>query len=91
MAFYICMLECADGSIYTGHTDDLTARLASHHAGTFKGYTSKRRPLKLIHEEDFSTRDEALTAERIVKGWRRTKKHALARGDWDEIRRLSME
>jgi len=70
MSFYAYMLECADGSFYTGHTDDLEARLASHHDGTFKGYTSRKGkcPLRLMFHESFSTREEAFAAERRIKG-----------------------
>ena len=38
MSFYVYMLECADGSIYTGHTDEVGARLGAHQLGTFRGY-----------------------------------------------------
>ena len=93
MSFYTYLLECADGSFYTGHTDGLEARLNSHHDGTFKGFTSRpgKRPLRLVFHQDFATRDEAFTAERRIKGWSRAKKRALARGDWAEIERLSRE
>ncbi len=89
MSFWVYMLECADGSIYTGHTDDLDARIAGHHQGTFKGHTSLRRPLRMIFSEQFSTRDEAFAAERRMKGWSRAKKLALGRGDWAEVVRLA--
>ena len=89
MSFYVYMLECADGSIYTGQTDDLEARLAAHHLGTFRGYTSARRPVTLIFQEQFETREEAFACERRIKGWSRAKKLALASGDWTEIERLA--
>ncbi len=89
MSFYVYMLECADGSIYTGHTDDLESRLAAHQLGTFRGYTSNKRPVRLIFQARFATRDEAFSAERRIKGWSRRKKLSLARGDWAEIERLS--
>ena len=93
MSFYAYMLECADSSYYTGHTDDLETRMTSHHEGTYQGYTSRsgKRPLKLLWHEAFPTRDDAFAAERRIKGWSRAKKQALARGDWDEIERLSRE
>ena len=69
MSFYVYMLECADGSIYTGNTDELGARLAAHQLGTFQGYTSIRRPVRLIFQARFETRDEAFAAERRIKGW----------------------
>jgi len=89
LSFQVYMLECADGSIYTGHTDELDARLAAHQLGTFRGYTSIRRPVRLIFQARFATRDEAFAAERRIKGWSRRKKLALARGDWKEVERLA--
>jgi predicted GIY-YIG superfamily endonuclease len=87
--FYVYILECSDGSYYTGHTDDLEARLSAHQTGTFGGYTSKRRPVELVYHETFGTRDEAFDAERRIKGWRREKKEALINQDWDLLIKLS--
>jgi predicted GIY-YIG superfamily endonuclease len=89
MPFHVYILECADKSLYTGHTDNLEARLGAHHRGTLRGYTSRRRPLRLVFTEEFATREEALAAERQIKGWCRAKKQALTRNDWEEIKRLS--
>jgi predicted GIY-YIG superfamily endonuclease len=89
LAFYVYMLLCSDGSIYTGHTDDLDARLSAHQLGTFKGYTHERRPVRLIFHEAVNTRDDAFAMERRIKGWSRAKKLALAAGHWDLIRSLS--
>ena len=83
------MLLCADGSIYTGHTDNLQARFYAHQDGRFRGYTSTRRPVKLIFAEDFTTRDEAQAAELRIKHWVRRKKFALTHRDWAEIRHLA--
>ena len=89
MAFYVYTLLCRDGSIYTGQTDNLELRVAQHHAGGYCRYTAMRRPLRLIFSDSFASRDEALTAERMLKGWRRSKKLALARGDWKLVRELA--
>ncbi len=89
MAFQVYMLRCADGSFYVGHTDNLEQRVAAHELGDLPGYTKSRRPLKLVFSESFSTREEALNAERQVKGWSREKKLALVRGDWERIRELA--
>ena len=89
MSFYVYMLRCADGSIYTGHTDNLEARLAAHRMRVFSGYTASRLPVPLIFEEQFATRDEAFARERQIKGWSRRKKLALASGDWAAMQRLS--
>ncbi|HET6603197.1 MAG TPA: GIY-YIG nuclease family protein [Xanthomonadaceae bacterium] len=87
--FWAYLLRCADGSFYAGHTDDLELRLAAHQAGEIEGYTQTRRPLELVWSQAFVTREEALAAERQIKGWRRRKKEALVAGDWDEIRRIA--
>jgi tRNA/rRNA methyltransferase len=90
MSFYTYMLKCADGSYYTGHTDDLDGRIAQHQGGHFQDcYTFNKRPLELVWSEYFQTRTEALEIERTVKGWTRLKKEALARGDWAAIQRLA--
>jgi putative endonuclease len=89
MAFRVYMLRCSDGSYYTGHTDDLDKRIAEHLAGEIPGYTSTRRPVELVFEEAFPTREEALGAELQIKGWSRKKKEAMIRGDWKEVQRLA--
>jgi predicted GIY-YIG superfamily endonuclease len=89
VAFYAYLLRCADGSYYTGHTEDLEHRIAEHHAGMHCGYTSRRRPLQLVWMQDFPTRYEALCAERQIKGWSRAKKEALIAGDWERLSLLA--
>jgi predicted GIY-YIG superfamily endonuclease len=88
--FYVYMLRCRDDSIYVGQTDDLDARLAAHWAGTYDGYTARRRPFRLIFTDSFPTRQEAFAAERQLKGWSKSKKLAMARGDWTAVQRLSL-
>ena len=57
--------------------------MAEHNEGFFKTcYTFKRRPLELVFSQEFATREEALAAERQIKGWRREKKEAVMRGEW---------
>ena len=89
MSFWVYILACSDGSYYTGHTDSLEKRVGEHQTGEIRGYTSSRLPVKLVFSQEFSTREEALTSERQIKGWRRMKKEALIRGDWNEISRLA--
>jgi predicted GIY-YIG superfamily endonuclease len=88
-SFSVYMLKCADNSIYVGHTEYLEGRLRAHQDRTFSGYTARRLPVRLIFAEDFGTRADAFRAERMIKGWRRSKKLALARGDWGLIRELA--
>jgi predicted GIY-YIG superfamily endonuclease len=85
MSFFTYMLHCCDGSYYVGHTDDLEARIAHHHAGSYPGYTRHRRPVTLVWSQDFSSRDEAFAAERQIKGWSRAKKEALIHTDWKTL------
>jgi predicted GIY-YIG superfamily endonuclease len=89
MASWVYLLRCSDGSYYVGHTDNLEKRVEEHQSGDFGGYTSKRRPVQLVHSQDFPTREEAFAAERQIKGWSRAKKEALIRTDWNELRRLA--
>jgi len=89
MPFWVYILHCSDGSYYTGHTDDLEKRLAAHDSGEIEGYTASRIPVKLVFTEVFSTRVDALSAERQIKGWSRKKKEALINRDWNELVRLA--
>jgi putative endonuclease len=89
MAFWVYIVECADGSYYTGHTDNLELRIAQHQQNLTGGYTSTRLPVKLVFSQPFSTRVEAIASERQIKGWSRAKKAAMISGDWDEVSRLA--
>lgn len=87
--FFTYMLRCADGSFYVGHTDDLDYRIVQHEHGQIEGYTSSRRPVMLVWSSEFTTRIEAIEAERKLKGWSRAKKQALIGGDWQRISKLA--
>jgi predicted GIY-YIG superfamily endonuclease len=87
--FTVYILECADRSLYVGHTDNFDLRMQQHDAGIDGCYTAIRRPLTILHTEVFETRYEALAAERKLKGWSRAKKLAYVRGDWEAIHRLA--
>lgn len=78
--FYI--LLCSDDSYYIGHTDNIEKRFAEHQSGHIAGYTSTRLPVQLVYTEFFKTREEALSAERKVKGWTRNKKQILIIQGW---------
>ena len=91
MSFSVYILRCADDSFYVGHTEDLEVRLAAHEQGVYDGYTKSRRPVTLVFSEQFATREEALIAERRIKGWTRAKKLALIRGDWWALRFLAQK
>jgi predicted GIY-YIG superfamily endonuclease len=86
--FWVYILRCADGSYYTGHTDDLERRIGQHQEGIGNCYTLSRRPIVLVYAQACESRFEALMAERQIKGWTRAKKEALIAGDWKAINRL---
>ncbi len=87
--YWVYVLLCADGSYYPGHTDNLEKRMGQHQAGECSGYTVNRRPLQLVWSQECFSREEALSAERQIKGWSRKKKEAMMRGDWLEVSRLA--
>jgi predicted GIY-YIG superfamily endonuclease len=90
MSAYLYILRCADGSYYVGTTrDELEKRIAEHQAGAFDGYTARRRPVTLVSHQCFERFEDAVAAERQVKGWRREKKEALIRGDFAALPTLS--
>jgi predicted GIY-YIG superfamily endonuclease len=69
--------------------DNLETRIAQHQAGGFNGYTALRRPVTLVFHHHFERVEDAIAAERQVKGWRRQKKEALMRGDFAAMPGLS--
>jgi putative endonuclease len=74
------VLRCADGSYYTGITNDLAKRLGAHRAGTASKYTRSRRPLRLACVLGaWPTRGQALRHEARIKTLTRRQKHALIR------------
>ena len=74
---YTYILRCADGTLYTGWTNDLYKRLAAHNAGTAAKYTRPRRPVTLVYQEAFPTKEEAMRRERQIKRLTRAEKLAL--------------
>jgi putative endonuclease len=74
---YIYILECGDGSYYTGYTNDLTQRLRKHEEGKGAKYTRGRGPLRLVFQESFSTKQEAMRMEFAVKKLNRSEKERI--------------
>ena len=73
----VYLLRCADGTLYTGITNDLPKRLAAHRAGRGARYTRGRSPLTLAHSETVPTRADALRREHQLKVLRRRDKLAF--------------
>ena len=90
MSFWVYVLKCADGSYYTGHTDNLDLRLAQHQAGEGGAYTRERLPVELMYSDWLEDRDSAFQAERRIKNWSRAKKEALFAQDGQALSRLAV-
>lgn len=79
--YYTYILECADGTLYTGWTTDLNKRVLAHNElKTGAKYTSARRPVKLVYSESFETKGEAMKRECEVKKMTRVFKLGLIDG-----------
>lgn len=78
MAFVVYILECADGTLYVGSTNDLEKRLHQHnHLKSGAHYTKIRRPVELIYKETFKTMKEARQRECKIKQLTRQQKLEL--------------
>jgi LAO/AO transport system kinase len=86
--FFAYLLRCSDGSYYAGQTDDIDARMQQHEEGEI-GYTSTRKPVELVWQGEFETREAAIAFEQQIKGWSRAKKMALIADDWKQIQELA--
>lgn len=71
------VLRCADGSLYTGYTTDVEARVAKHNAGEGAKYTASRRPVALEAAAGFDTKHEAMSAEYHFKQLTREEKLSI--------------
>jgi len=74
---YAYILRCSDGTLYTGWTNNLKKRLASHNEGKGSKYTRTRRPVELVYYETFETKQEAMSREWHIKHLSREEKEAL--------------
>ncbi len=76
-SYFMYVIECADGSLYTGYTPDVQARFAAHQAGRGAKYTRGRGPLNLLASAEFPTKHDAMSAEARFKRLTRDQKDAL--------------
>ena len=75
--WFLYILRCRDGSLYTGITTDVQARLEAHRAGKGAKYTRGRTPLELVYSENCGDHSAALRREIAVKSLSRTEKMEL--------------
>ena len=88
--YYVYILECADGSYYTGVTNNIEKRIGEHNSDEFPTcYTSKRQPVKLVFSEEFNDIMQAIELEKQIKGWSRRKKKALIDENWEKLKLYS--
>ena len=78
MAFFCYILECSDGTYYTGWSTDPQRRLREHNNGRGARYTRSRRPVLLVYQEELPDKKAALKRERAIKALSRPKKLKLA-------------
>lgn len=77
MENYTYMLQCRDGSLYTGWTTNLDKRVACHNSGKGAKYTRARLPVELVYYEKFKTKEEAMRREWEIKQLARKQKEEL--------------
>ena len=77
MACYTYMVECSDGSFYTGWTNDLEKRMKAHNEKKGAKYTRSRTPVRLVYYEAFTEKQDAMRREYEIKQYSRREKEAL--------------
>ena len=88
--YYVYILQCSDKLTYTGVTNNISRRLKEHQIGLNKNcFTYKRRPSKLIFNQEFNDIEQAIFFEKKIKKWSAKKKYALANGEFDLLQILS--
>jgi putative endonuclease len=78
---YVYVLECADGTYYTGYTTDVERRVSEHDDGDGAKYTRGRTPVSLVHVESYDSRSTAMSREHEVKTFTRARKERLVDGE----------
>ncbi len=76
-AWFVYILQCGDGSLYTGITKDVSRRCERHNAGTASRYTRSRLPVSVVYQEVQATQSLALKREVAIKAMSRQAKEAL--------------
>ena len=77
MTWHVYIIECNDGSLYTGITNDLNKRIIAHNAGCAAKYTKSRRPVRLRYIEPALDRSQASRREYAIKSLTKTAKQDL--------------
>ena len=76
--YYLYILKCADGTLYTGITTNIERRLKEHNSSKLGArYTAARRPVELVYQAEFLNRSEASKEESVIKSLSRDQKLKL--------------
>lgn len=75
--YFVYILECGDGSFYTGITNDVERRFIQHKNGQGAHYTRAKKAVRIIYTEKHTSRSSALKREAEIKSWRRAEKEGL--------------
>lgn len=86
MSNYVYILKCADGSLYTGWTNDLINRVATHNEGKGAKYTRSRLPVRLAYFSEYSSKEMAMSAEYQIKKLTRKEKLRLIDSDMNRLK-----
>lgn len=80
MANYAYIVECSDGTLYTGYTNDLKRRVSAHNSGKGAKYTRSRLPVRLVYFEEYDSKEQAQSREYQIKRLTRKQKIDLIEG-----------
>jgi putative endonuclease len=89
MKGFMYILQCADGSYYTGSTRDLDRRLINHQQWEGANFTREKLPVKLVYYEEFNRVDMAFLREKQIQKWSRKKKEALINNNMEALKKAS--
>jgi len=89
MKGWMYILLCADGTYYTGSTNDIDSRLYQHQNWEGAKYTKNRIPVTMVYSEEYDRIDDAYFREKQVQGWSRKKKEALINGIFEDLNELA--
>ena len=88
MPYHVYIMSNKSGTLYTGVTSKLEQRIAQHKSGKIDGFTAKYNVTQLVFHETFTSVNDAIAAEKRIKGWTRAKKIALVESKnplWDDL------
>ena len=77
MTYYVYMVKCRTGHLYTGYTHNMERRLAEHNNGTASKFTRSRLPVRLVYQERFKNRSQAIRREMAIKKMSRKEKNEI--------------